>query len=300
MPASGSPAARWVLARRISVVTYQGDSGDTPARASLARPYCSSFSSTSAETSRASTRSGRIWVASRAWTRATRADSSLLSASARVRNASAAPSRAAVIWSKGTSSPAASRARRSRSGASGTPPASASSMRAIASALAAHLGEDLGVGDDRRAVEVQRPVGTAGEDLLGRDEVAGEGEGEGLVILAVGGERVVAAHRVEASPGRRGSPGGRPRSSRRRGRRAAGSSRRPAPSSDRRRPRRSRLGEGVAEDGPAPATWLAGSAASSRSASGRAAATSPRATRATTALLSSPTLSGSSASARSK
>ena len=59
------------------------------------------------------------------------------------------------------------------------------------------------MGDDRRAVEVQRAVGAAREDLLGRDEVAGEGEGEGLVVLAVGGEGVVAAHRVELGLGGR-------------------------------------------------------------------------------------------------
>ena len=57
------------------------------------------------------------------------------------------------------------------------------------------------MGDDRRAVEVQRPVLAAGEDRLGRDEVAGERQRQRLVVLAVGGERVVAGHRVEARLG---------------------------------------------------------------------------------------------------
>ena len=67
--------------------------------------------------------------------------------------------------------------------------------------LAADLRQDLGMRHDRGAVEVQRAVLAAGEDRLGRDEVAGEGERQRLVILAVGGERVAAGHAVELGPG---------------------------------------------------------------------------------------------------
>ena len=67
--------------------------------------------------------------------------------------------------------------------------------------LAAELGEDLRMRHQRRAVEVQRPVLAAGEDGLGRDEIAGERQRQRLVVLPVGGERVVAGHGVEGRLG---------------------------------------------------------------------------------------------------
>ena len=158
MPASGSPASRWVLARRIWVVTYQGEVAGTSASASVASTNCFWSSRISAVTSCASIRSGRMWVAMRACTSATRCESSVLSASARVRKTSAAPSLALVDLVEGHL-------------LAGREPGAQVDQRDIRHAarqrvvddldrvlLAAELREDLGVGDDRRAVQVQRPL----------------------------------------------------------------------------------------------------------------------------------------------
>ena len=197
MPASGSPAARWVLARRIWAVTNQGEVAGTSASASVASANWPSASRISAARSCASIRSGRMCSATRACTSATRCDSSVLSASASVRKVSAAPSAALVIWSNGTSSPAARRRAQVEERRVGH----AAGQRVVDQLdrirLAVELREDLGVGDDRRPVEVQRSLVAAGEDGLGGDEVAGERQRQRLVVLAVGDQRVVAGHRVE-------------------------------------------------------------------------------------------------------
>ena len=181
MPASGSPAARSVFARRIWAVTYQGEVSGTAERAAVASAYCSSASRISAATSWASTRSGRICAARRACTSATRCElaavqgigegqESFRGAVARAGDqvegdllAGGEP--VAQLEQRGVGEPGGQRLVDDRDGVG----------------LAAELGEDLGVGDDGRAVEVQRPVLAAGEDRLGRDEVAGEREHQGLV-----------------------------------------------------------------------------------------------------------------------
>jgi hypothetical protein len=54
---------------------------------------------------------------------------------------------------------------------------------------------------DRGAAEMERPVLAALEDRLGRHEVACERQRQRLVVLAVGRERLVLGHRVEAGLG---------------------------------------------------------------------------------------------------
>ena len=63
--------------------------------------------------------------------------------------------------------------------------------------LAAELREDLGMRDDRRPVEMQRSLVAAGEDRLGGDEVAGQRQRQRLVVLAVGDSASLTGHRVE-------------------------------------------------------------------------------------------------------
>ena len=137
-------------------VPGRGRRARRPAPRSPARTAPAS-SRISAATSWASIRSGRICAARRAWTSADPLRlSSVLSASARVRKASAAPSRGAGDLVE-------------RHLLAGGEPVAQVEQRRVGHAagqrlvdqrdrvgLAADLGEDLGMGDDRRAVEVQR------------------------------------------------------------------------------------------------------------------------------------------------
>ena len=99
-----------------------------------------------------------MWAAMRACSSATRWLSGVLSASASVRNASAAPSRARVTTSKATSRPAASRSRSVEQRRVGDPAGERFVEDLDGVGLAAELREDLGVRDDRGAVEMQRPL----------------------------------------------------------------------------------------------------------------------------------------------
>ena len=206
-----------------AAVTYQGEVSGTPASACGGeRVLLLAPRGSSAASSCASIRSGRMCAARRACTSATRCDSSVLSASASVRNASAAPSRARVTWSKGTSSPAASRSRSVEQRRVGH----AAGQRVVDQrdrvGLAADLREDLGVGDDRRAVEVQRarPRRRRGSPRPRRSRRRRRAPAPCGTGRRRPARRCRSSRRT--SPRRRGSPRGRPRSSRRAARRAAG------------------------------------------------------------------------------
>ena len=197
MPASGSPAARWVFARRIWAVTYQGELSGTPASAAVASCIlalaledlgghelrldevgtdCGSQPGMDQRDPLGIRRAQRVGEGEERFGRAVprardHVEGHLLAGGQPV----------AQVDERGIGHAARERVVEHRDGLG----------------FAAELRQNLGVRDDRRPVEVQRAVLAAGEDRLGGHEVAGERQRQRLVVLAVGRQRVVPGHRVE-------------------------------------------------------------------------------------------------------
>ena len=157
MPASGSPAARWVLARRIWAVTYQGEVvGDAGQRLGGERVLPLVLEDLGGEQARLDQVGADVRGDAGVHQRHPLASPAVLSASASVRKASAAPSRALVTTVEGhllAGGEAVAQVEQRRVG-------DAAGQRVVDHldrvGLAADLREDLGVRHDRGAVEVQR------------------------------------------------------------------------------------------------------------------------------------------------